>query len=191
MNLNLIFNILATIIWILFASFRLRVSVENGNLLSFLLALQSGIIAYFLLMRRKASKSSQLSQQAFAWFGAIAPLLIRVDEGCSTIGIYFAFAGTIFTTWALLTLGRSFGIAPADRGLVQKGPYKIVRHPMYAGELLVLFGGAISCFSTKNILVFFTLFLTFYLRIRWEEKIITGYEAFKKRVPWRLIPKIW
>ncbi len=191
MNTNLIFNILGTLIWIFLASYRLRISVENGNLLSFLLALQSGIITYFLLIRRKPTISAPFYQQVFGWSGAIAPLLIRVDEGCSTIGIFFAFLGTIFTIWALLNLGKSFGIAPADRGLVVRGPYKYIRHPMYAGELTVLFGGALSCFSFRNTATFLILFLVFYIRIMWEEKIIAGYESYKKKVLWRLIPGIW
>jgi protein-S-isoprenylcysteine O-methyltransferase Ste14 len=62
---------------------------------------------------------------------------------------------------------------------------------MYAGEVIVLFGGAMSCFSLRNLMFFLTIFLTIYLRIRWEEKIIKGYEDYKKKVPWRLIPGIW
>ena len=35
-----------------------------------------------------------------------------------------------------ITLGRSFGIVPANRGIVDKGPYLLVRHPIYAGYLV-------------------------------------------------------
>ena len=46
----------------------------------------------------------------------------------STVGLLFVIAGKI-------TLGRSFGIVPANRGVVA-GPYTLVRHPIYAGYLL-------------------------------------------------------
>src|SRR3990172_456164 len=44
--------------------------------------------------------------------------------------------------WAvsLSTLGRSFGVVPADRGLVRHGPYRLVRHPIYAFEALFFIG---------------------------------------------------
>ena len=44
--------------------------------------------------------------------------------------------------WAvsLSTLGRSFGVVPADRGLVRHGPYRFIRHPIYAFETLFFIG---------------------------------------------------
>ncbi len=45
--------------------------------------------------------------------------------------------GTTITVTALVRLGRSFGIAPAYRSLVTTGPFSIIRHPAYAGEMLM------------------------------------------------------
>ena len=53
----------------------------------------------------------------------------------SSIWIGVGIAGELFTIWSLISLGRRFGIAPADRGLAEDGPYCFVRHPMYTGEL--------------------------------------------------------
>ena len=35
-----------------------------------------------------------------------------------------------------MALGRSFGVAPANRGIVVRGPYSFVRHPIYTGYLI-------------------------------------------------------
>ncbi|OGM26438.1 hypothetical protein A2962_02990 [Candidatus Woesebacteria bacterium RIFCSPLOWO2_01_FULL_39_61] len=186
-----ILNLLAVIIWIILASYRLRQSIEIGAILPFSLALQSGIIAYFLVVRTPSIKTGPFYQQIFSWFAVFAPVVIRIKGDCYAIGGIVAMVGTLLTLWALTSLGKSFGIAPADRKLVKKGPYKFIRHPMYSGELISLFGGVVGCISAWNIFVVLLMFITFYLRISWEEAIISGYETYKKRVRWRLLPGVW
>ncbi len=53
-------------------------------------------------------------------------------------------AGTLFSGWALLALGRCFGLFPEARGLVRRGPYRWVRHPVYLGELVAALGLALA-----------------------------------------------
>src|SRR5213593_2081155 len=55
-------------------------------------------------------------------------------------GNCFAMAGLGFTLYALTALGRNVSIVPEARSLVDSGPYGVVRHPLYAGELLTTFG---------------------------------------------------
>lgn len=45
--------------------------------------------------------------------------------------------GTTWTIWSLATLGRSFAFLPARRTLVTTGPFSVVRHPAYLGELVM------------------------------------------------------
>jgi protein-S-isoprenylcysteine O-methyltransferase Ste14 len=65
--------------------------------------------------------------------GSVAPTLLAI--GIMTVGMLFAL-------YSLHYLGRSFGIMPQARNLVRSGPYRFIRHPLYAGEI-VAFGGAI------------------------------------------------
>ncbi len=93
--------------------------------------------------------------------------------------------------WALTSLGRSFGIVPADRGLVQHGPYRFVRHPIYAFEELFLLGylAAFPTWRTAIIIVVATGLQV--VRILREERIIAGYGDYQRRVRWRLLPGVW
>ena len=93
--------------------------------------------------------------------------------------------------WTILVLGKSFDVSPADRGLVSKGPYRWLRHPMYASELFSVVVLVIVELSLRNVLVTLTLAATLVLRIRWEEKIIVGYQDYGNRVRNRLLPGVW
>jgi protein-S-isoprenylcysteine O-methyltransferase Ste14 len=67
--------------------------------------------------------------------------------------------GVAIVVTCILTLGRSFGFAAADRGVVTRGAYAVVRHPMYASYLLLESGYLLQSLSVRNaaVLVFGTL----------------------------------
>ena len=54
---------------------------------------------------------------------------------------------------SFLALGRSFGFAAADRGLVQRGPYSVVRHPIYASYFFLQIGYLLQSLSLRNALI--------------------------------------
>jgi protein-S-isoprenylcysteine O-methyltransferase Ste14 len=68
-------------------------------------------------------------------FGADAGAGIRVMVSDSLL-----FAGLAFSLASVAVLGRCFGILPDVRGLVVRGPYRLVRHPLYLGELTAALG---------------------------------------------------
>src|SRR4029077_5938055 len=53
------------------------------------------------------------------------------DEASPDGGLVLVTAAALLSLASLLTLRRSFGVRPALRNLVTKGPYRLVRHPMY------------------------------------------------------------
>ncbi len=106
--------------------------------------------------------------------------------------VQFIGLGTILV--AIWRLNRSFGIAPAHRGLVTGGVYGLVRHPLYASELLSLAGYCIGYASVLNWLVFVATALAQVARIFAEERLLSEdgeYRTYQQRVRWRLLPGLW
>ena len=107
--------------------------------------------------------------------------------------IFFAI-GTIMTISSLLTLGRSFAILPAIRAIVVNGPYTIVRHPAYLGELILVFSCSTALPEERTLLCFVAAVLTMMLRIWSEERLLQEDEAYTnycRTTRWRLCPHIW
>ena len=92
---------------------------------------------------------------------------------------------------SVAALGRSFGIAPADRGLVASGPYRVVRHPLYLGELVFYAGVCVARPSVLHITLWAALACVQVARLRAEERSINRYGEYAQVVPWRLAPGLW
>jgi protein-S-isoprenylcysteine O-methyltransferase Ste14 len=121
---------------------------------------------------------------------------LPVDDTTSTEALLASSAvviiGTLWTIVSLATLGRCFGIFPEVRGLVVRGPYRLVRHPVYLGELISAIGMVLAK-PHPLILVLFALFAALqYGRTIYEERALRAafpesYANYAQGVP-RLIP---
>jgi len=176
--------------WLLLAGIQLRALLGQGDVLAGMLAVESGLIAWFLLTRPRAQAEAPEWQQTVAWSSVFLPLLFR-SAPASIFGQVLAGAGLGLILWALLSLGKSFGIAPADRGLVSRGPYRYLRHPMYAGALLNGLGVLVSAWTLWNGFIWLLVLFAARLRIGWEENLLAGYQTYLTRVRWRVWPGVW
>lgn len=176
--------------WIALGGLRLLDAWQNSQIIPALLAAQSGLIAWLLITRGRQAVEVRWPQKLVAWASALLPLALRVHQEILA-GQIITGLGLLLVLWALGTLGHSFGIAPADRGLVKDGPYRLIRHPMYLGELISLAGAVMGTPSFWNITLIIVLLLSLLLRIRWEEQAVFNYGTYAGRVRWRLIPYIW
>jgi protein-S-isoprenylcysteine O-methyltransferase Ste14 len=123
---------------------------------------------------------------------------LPVQDTTSTEALFASSAvitvGTLWTIWSLAFLGRCFGLFPEARGLVTRGPYRWVRHPVYLGEIT----SAVGLLLAKPhplIVVIFGIFVALqYWRTVYEERALAAafaedYPAYAKRVP-RLLPGV-
>ena len=99
-------------------------------------------------------------------------------------------------TWALYSLtylGKRFSIVPEARGLVTSGPYRLIRHPIYLGEITAGFGLVLPTLLSLHALIFAVFVGAQLVRTYYEERILRGtypqYEAYARHTG-RLIPYI-
>src|SRR5262249_24431424 len=94
--------------------------------------------------------------------------------------------------WSLATLGRCFGLFPEARGLVRSGPYRMVRHPVYLGELVSAVGLLLAKPHPLIVLVFAASVGLQYWRTGYAERALStafpdDSPNYAQRVP-RLVP---
>src|SRR5215470_2688826 len=95
---------------------------------------------------------------------------------------------------SLLTLGRRFGIRPAMRGLATRGPYRVVRHPMYLAYLLSDTGYNLQEWNIGTVLLVMLGWASLLYRIHAEERILSkhaDWPAYVALVRYRLLPGFW
>jgi protein-S-isoprenylcysteine O-methyltransferase Ste14 len=95
---------------------------------------------------------------------------------------------------SLLTLGPSFGIRPAVRSLAMRGPYRLVRHPMYLSYVLADIGYNLDEWNVGTVLLVLAGWIAMVYRIRAEERVLTGdagWLGYRSVVRYRLLPGLW
>lgn len=108
-------------------------------------------------------------------------------------------AGTAFTIYALRHLGRHFGVVSDVRGLVTSGPYRWVRHPLYAGETITTIGFVLAVATPVTVAVFVLGLALQVWRAKVEEQSLTAafpeYRDYAARTPMLLpltrLPQGW
>lgn len=103
-----------------------------------------------------------------------------------------AVGGCVWILASVLALGRCFGVLPEARGLVTRGPYRLVRHPVYLGEIAALAGLTLAAPMLWNLTVFVVFVAAQLTRMRLEEAALTEafpeYAAYAARTS-RLLPR--
>jgi protein-S-isoprenylcysteine O-methyltransferase Ste14 len=93
-----------------------------------------------------------------------------------------------------MALGRSFGVVPANRGVVVRGPYMFVRHPIYTGYLITHVGFFMANPAPWNGAVILIADAALILRALMEERVLSAdaeYLGYCQRVGWHLVPGVF
>lgn len=167
----------------------------------FTLALFVTLIALLLVRRTAVASSPGLSPKmaaaaAFAFpFVLLAMPQSEAGDTARLAASLCSLIGAIVALAALACLGRSFSIFPQARGLVTGGPYALVRHPVYAAELVIFLGASLERVGAWTWLLAPLAVAIQVPRMRYEEALLAvvfpDYEAFARRTPWRLVPGVY
>ncbi len=165
-----------------------------------------------LEFRTKAGPTSetQKSQKIIQIFASIFFILLLILPGVdhryhwSNIPLYLIIIGDIFVLLGFIIVFLVFkensfasGIIETDKEqkVITTGPYRIVRHPMYTGGLLLLLFTPLALGSYWALIFALLLFVIIVIRLRYEEKFLmknlSGYKEYCEKTRHRLIPFIW
>ena len=140
-----------------FAFVMLTAPAGKAGALSLILLVSESLPVFLILTRREANVlSDKTVDWLLALMGTILPLLaVPVAAGalvpaglCGAImliGLYVQISAKVI-------LGRSFGLIAANRGIKVAGPYRVVRHPIYAGYTIIHVGFGLSILDEKEAL---------------------------------------
>jgi protein-S-isoprenylcysteine O-methyltransferase Ste14 len=130
------------------------------------------------------------------WTPFVIPQLHGAPPGAVQQGVsdVLLLAGTAWAVWSLRFLGRNLSVIAQARGVADRGPYRWVRHPLYAGEIVSSLGLAVAAHSLAAAAIWLGFCgLQAYRALREEQLLLAalpGYRAYRGRTA-ALLPGIF
>lgn len=125
--------------------------------------------------------------------------LPEIPMSVQWVGVVVSIVGSIIGSWALIENRFFSGVVriQTERGhtVVNTGPYKLVRHPGYAGAIVYYVGVPLGLGAVWALLPALFIIGVMVVRTSWEDKTLQqelpGYAEFTKQTRYRLVPGIW
>lgn len=161
--------------------------------------LKTGVVGAFFIAVLRRPEPLRPSREPLAFAACTLAILGAValkpgsdaSTGWLVAGEVVALASCAFLLASVLALGTCFGVLPEARGLVTRGPYRLVRHPVYLGELGACAGLVLGAPNAWNLTAAAVLLGAQLVRMRLEERALETefpeYAAYAAHTP-RLIP---
>jgi len=185
----------------LFVVLATRIGAEylrTGHLTGLLLLVSELLVVVLTVLRRRAATVDRRWQARVVAAASIVFVPFIHPTGGSPVDdlqtAAVSGAGLAIIIAGKLTLGRSFGLMPAHRGLVCSGIYTFLRHPIYAGYLVTHIAFLVAHPSPWNLVVLAVSDIALLVRATYEERTLSAdpeYLAYMDRVRWRVVPGLF
>ena len=173
--------------------------LETGRLTGLLLLASEALVVVLTVFRRapmvvdRTLRARMLTTLAMIGPPLVAPA-VAVPLVGDTVSASIGAVGLLVVIGGKLSLGRSFGLIPANRGIVSTGLYRLVRHPIYLGYFITHVAFVAANPTFWNFAVLFVSDLAQLARAVCEERTLAqdaAYRDYQTRVRWRVIPGLF
>ena len=171
---------------------------RTGHATGLLLLVSEALVVALTLVRRTAAVVDRSwKARTLTILATFGPPLVRpagIAVAAESITVTISAIGLILVVLGKLSLGRSFGLTPANRGIVSKGLYRVVRHPIYLGYLITHVGFVLANPGGWNLGVLVVADVALLFRAICEEQTLARdpqYRAYMDRVRWRIVPGVF
>ena len=174
--------------------------MRTGHITGLLLLVGESLVVVLTIVRRRAITVDRSAAAAIMTTVSLAgPVMLRATDGQGAIAndhvtALLSAIGLLLVVAGKMALGRSFGVVPANRGVVIRGPYSLVRHPIYTGYLITHAAFMIAHPTGWNISVILIADTALIVRALMEERILSAdlsYQQYCRRVGWHLVPGVF
>src|SRR5207247_4663783 len=173
--------------------------LTTGRITGLLLVVSEALVVVLTITRRPAALVDRSPAAGVVTIMSLAgPPLLRAANAAPAVPdivtASLSVCGLMLVIFGKITLGRSFGIAPANRGVVIAGPYSFVRHPIYTGYLIAHLAFLIANLTPLHAVVVGLADSALILRALIEERVLVRdveYQAYCRRVSWHLVPGLF
>jgi len=172
---------------------------KTGHVTGLLLLVGEALVVILTVVRRRAVQVDRSVVAGILTMLSVAgPPMLRASDVPSLVPdvatAMISAVGLGLVVIGKMALGRSFGLVPANRGIVVRGPYTVVRHPIYTGYLITHIGFFMADPTGWNAAVILTEDTALILRALMEEKVLSAdaeYQSYCRRVGWHLVPGVF
>ena len=173
--------------------------LQTGRLTNLLLLISEMLVVALTVLRRAAATVDRsMRARLLTTMSLLGPPLVKpmqmipllpasMTVTASVIGLAIVIAGK-------MTLGRSFGLMPANRGIVSSGIYRVVRHPIYLGYLITHVAFLVANPTAWNLAILLVGDTALLLRAVCEEQTLARdaqYRQYQQLVRWRVCPGLF
>ena len=173
--------------------------LRTGHVTGMLLLASESLVVILTVARRRAAVVDSSAKAATVTMVSVAgPWMLRTADVTAFASDHMtsliSATGLLIVVTAKIALGRSFGLVPANRGVVVRGPYGFVRHPIYLGYLISHIAFFLAQPTVWNSAVILVADGTLIARALMEERVLsrdTAYASYCRRVSWHLVPGVF